>query len=439
LKNVVLISCTSKKKSYRCMAKELYYASELFRASYSWAKRKGCEVYILSAKYGLLEETDIIEPYNETLLDKTPKEIAEWRNTVMATLKEKFDVANTKFVILAGKKYCEPITPYLVHYELPLNGMRIGERISYLNCYTDENNDLCYSLHRQFNDMKRYDYSMIDEIPFANGIYIMFEKGEAYKGFDRIVRVGTHTSDNRLKRRLKDHYLKENKDGSIFRKNIGKAILNKNNHPYLQVWSLDTNKTADKYDEEFQEKIEKQVSAYLKDNITFTCFQVDTKEDRLRLEEGIIALLNSTPNFEASTNWLGRFSPIDDISQSGLWLREGLNGKPITVSEYEKIVALSGETKLIEKPPKRIEQSPPKTIGVSDIVLYLKDKFEQVKKNGMKEIIIRSGEIHSELGLKDRMPTVCNAMYKLQTPKDEVLEKPNKGYGARLVIKYYFN
>jgi len=34
------------------------------------------------------------------------------------------------------------------------------------------------------------------------------------------------------------------------------------------------------------------------------------------------------------------------------------------------------------------------------------------------------------------MPTVCNAMYKLQTSKDEVVEKPNKGYGARLVIKY---
>ena len=78
MKNVVLISCTSKKKPYRCMAKELYDASDLFIASYSWAKRKGCEAYILSAKYGLLKEDEIIEPYNETLLDKTPKEIAEW-------------------------------------------------------------------------------------------------------------------------------------------------------------------------------------------------------------------------------------------------------------------------------------------------------------------------------------------------------------------------
>ena len=284
--------------------------------------------------------------------------------------------------------------------------------------------------------MNRYDYSTIDEIPFTNGIYIMFEKGESYKGYDRIVRVGTHTSDNRLKKRLKDHFLKENKDGSIFRKNIGKAILNKNRHPYLNVWNLDTKKAADKYDAEFQYKIENQISTYLKDNITFTCFQVDTKEDRLRLEEGIIALLNSSSSFVSSENWRGRFSPINDISQSGLWLREGLNGKSLTFSEYKKIVALSRGEKAVEKKSEIIKQTSKKTVGVNDVVRYLKDKFEQAKKNNKEEIIIRSGEIHSELGLKDRMPTVCNAMYKLQTSKDEVVEKPNKGYGSRLVIKY---
>jgi hypothetical protein len=53
---------------------------------------------------------------------------------------------------------------------------------------------------------------------------------------NRIVRVGTHTSPNRLKIRLKDHFWHENKDGSIFRKNIGKAILNQEHNPYLQTW-----------------------------------------------------------------------------------------------------------------------------------------------------------------------------------------------------------
>ena len=437
MQNVALISCTSKKRTYRCKAKELYDASNLFTASYSYAKRKNCEVYILSAKYGLLYENDIVEPYNETLPDKTPKEVNEWRNIVLKSLEERFDFNETNFIILAGKNYYEPLIPYIEHYELPLKGMRIGERISYLNSCSGECEELCLSIHKHFNNMQRYNYSTIDEVHFTNGIYIMFEKGESYRSYDRIVRVGTHTSDNRLKKRLKDHFLKENKDGSIFRKNIGKAILNKNGHPYLNVWNLDTKKAGDKYDAEFQYKIEKQISTYLKDNITFTCFQVDTKEDRLRLEEGIIALLNLSSSFVSSENWRGRFSPVNDISQSGLWLREGLNGKPLTFSEYEKIVALSRGEKHIEKTPEIIKQTSKNTAGVNDVVRYLKDKFEQTRKNNRKEITIRSGEIHSELGFKDRMPTVCNAMYKLQTPRDEVIEKPNKGYGARLVIKYF--
>ena len=53
---------------------------------------------------------------------------------------------------------------------------------------------------------------------------------------DRIVRIGTHTADNNLKERLRGHFVRRNADGSIFRKNIGRAILHKNNDPYESVW-----------------------------------------------------------------------------------------------------------------------------------------------------------------------------------------------------------
>ncbi len=46
-----------------------------------------------------------------------------------------------------------------------------------------------------------------------------------YGELDRIVRIGTHTSDDRLKNRLRDHFISKNKDGSIFRKNIGKSHI----------------------------------------------------------------------------------------------------------------------------------------------------------------------------------------------------------------------
>lgn len=47
---VALISCTSKKKVYKCMASELYSESPRFTLSYKYAKENCDKVYILSAK-----------------------------------------------------------------------------------------------------------------------------------------------------------------------------------------------------------------------------------------------------------------------------------------------------------------------------------------------------------------------------------------------------
>lgn len=73
--------------------------------------------------------------------------------------------------------------------------------------------NLALELHQIFNKQKRYYFpfdDFINEIP-KNGIYIIFEKGERYKNLDRIVRVGTHTGNNQLRSRLKQHFIKENK------------------------------------------------------------------------------------------------------------------------------------------------------------------------------------------------------------------------------------
>jgi len=53
---------------------------------------------------------------------------------------------------------------------------------------------------------------------------------------DRIVRIGTHTGNNKLWFRLKEHLI-ENKDRSIFRKNIGRALLNKDNDCFIEHWN----------------------------------------------------------------------------------------------------------------------------------------------------------------------------------------------------------
>ena len=65
--------------------------STLFKLSYLFAKMIGCDdIYVLSAKYGLLNEEEIIEPYDETLNRKNITERRNWADKVIAQLKKKF-------------------------------------------------------------------------------------------------------------------------------------------------------------------------------------------------------------------------------------------------------------------------------------------------------------------------------------------------------------
>jgi hypothetical protein len=74
-----------------------------------------------------------------------------------------------------------------------------------------------------------------------NGLYFFYEDGEIWGHSDqkpRIVRIGTHRDGN-FRTRMADHYLSNErrmnfdsskpapKDRSIFRKNLGRALLNR--------------------------------------------------------------------------------------------------------------------------------------------------------------------------------------------------------------------
>lgn len=63
---IALISCSKRKQNYTCSAAEMYMPSNLFSLSYTYAKQVSEKVFILSAKYGLLEENEAISPYEFT-------------------------------------------------------------------------------------------------------------------------------------------------------------------------------------------------------------------------------------------------------------------------------------------------------------------------------------------------------------------------------------
>lgn len=208
----------------------------------------------------------------------------------------------------------------------------------------------CYALHRWFNGMKKFTFPFDkQEIP-ENGIYILFEKEESAHSTNRIVRIGTHTGQNQLRSRLFQHFLKENKDRSIFRKNIGRALLKKDKDPFLKKWELDltTRNAKDKYsdsvDFEKQREIEKRVTKYIQDNFSFVVFQIDEKDKRLEIESKIISSVSLCEECKPSENWLGNFSPKEKIKKSGLWLVNELWKTPLSdanMIELKKLLNIS--------------------------------------------------------------------------------------------------
>jgi len=194
----------------------------------------------------------------------------------------------------------------------------------------------CNTIHQWFNGMKNFTFPFDKQNIPENGIYILFEKGEYAHSTNRIVRIGTHTGQNQLRSRLYQHFLKENKDRSIFRKNIGRALLNKDNDSFLEKWELDLttrnakDQKSDSVDFDKQKEIEKRVTKFIQNNFSFVVYKIDDKDKRLYFESRIISNVSLCEECNPSENWLGNYSPKEKIRKSGLWIVNELWKNPLT-------------------------------------------------------------------------------------------------------------
>lgn len=196
-------------------------------------------------------------------------------------------------------------------------------------------------MHQMLNSLKIYRFPFDTKDMPSDGVYILFESGEYAHGTKRIVRIGTHTGEKQLRSRLQQHFAKENKDRSIFRKNIGRAILKKNKDPFLSIWEIDltTTKVKRKYagavDQKKQKDVERKVTEYIQSNCSFAVFPVAEKVKRLYWEAKIISTVARCSDCGPSENWLGLYSPKSKIRESGLWLVNALYKEPLSGSDYE--------------------------------------------------------------------------------------------------------
>ncbi len=199
----------------------------------------------------------------------------------------------------------------------------------------------CALLHGLMNALPRSRYPFEEKALPLNGIYVIFEKGERSHGADRMVRVGTHTGNDQLRSRLMQHFATENKDRSIFRKNIGRAIINRDGDvALLAMWEKDRTTRKGKeeskgFDMEAIAVVEGKVSRYMRENLSFAAFRVDGKDERLALESKLISTVSLCKTCGPSQPWLGRFYTKQKIRESGLWLVNELGKEPLSDGELE--------------------------------------------------------------------------------------------------------
>ena len=196
-----------------------------------------------------------------------------------------------------------------------------------------------------------------------NGIYFFCEAGEVWgHGGDRprIVRVGTHREGN-FRSRMADHYVINErkmefnqdqpapKDRSIFRKNLGRALLHRDSDPYEALWNLDFTTRASRQLNGFRRDVEKekdtecQVTSILRERLTFRWIEVDGQQRRMGsqgLEATLIGTLARCGDCRPSANWLGHFSPKLKIAQSGLWLEQHMKAPGLTEDSFAEVEAL---------------------------------------------------------------------------------------------------
>jgi len=191
---------------------------------------------------------------------------------------------------------------------------------------------LCLELHRLLSALPVY-YSP-SQVPFSNGLYFFYEKGEVseHGPSGRIVRVGNHPrSSDGLIRRLRLHY-SGNKNSSVFRRLLGGALMRRADltNPCLFHWEKQGKPTCEKC-----KSIEGEVSILLRRNFWFRCVEIRNRYMRNMLEGKIIATISLCPICRPSETWLGNYAYSETVKRSGLWNIEHTFNSNLSLQERD--------------------------------------------------------------------------------------------------------
>ena len=131
---IALVSCVAQKLDRPARARDLYI-STLFRSLRRYAEAHADAWFILSAKYGLVDPNEVIEPYELTFNTMGTQARRAWAARVREALTPKLP-PGCAVILLAGQRYREYIEPWLCDrghsVSIPLEGLPIGRQLQWL-------------------------------------------------------------------------------------------------------------------------------------------------------------------------------------------------------------------------------------------------------------------------------------------------------------------
>jgi hypothetical protein len=337
-KTLCIVSCTARKRERALPAEELY-SSDLFFKSRRFAQANFDSWLILSAKHGLIEPGELIEPYDQKLgsLNK-----AERSSLSELVTRQAFKFSLNQFAVtsICGAEYDRLLSQSGVQFlRRPELALPIGKKLAALNKLTDPHGServLEATYAEVTRLLRRSKLLSLREVvaqgmPEA-GVYVFFDATQSRlkKLTDlRIVRVGTHgvaagskaTLRNRMRTHLGTNSGEGNHRSSIFRLHVGRSILNARRADNVASWG---SPSVSKQDLIAERSLEQVVSAYLS-QLKVALIDIpgtsDKANDRSYIEQNLIAVLSNrcSPLDPPNHNWLGNSSDKREIRKSGLW------------------------------------------------------------------------------------------------------------------------
>lgn len=137
---IAFIGCVKNKVNYETEAQFLYN-STYFNYCLKYSKKINAnKIYILSAKYGLLNLHTKISPYELTLNSMNNKERRVWAANVIQQMKQEQINFNEQVVFLCGKKYRQYLEPYFINSFCPFDFINggIGKQLQFMKNSCDE-------------------------------------------------------------------------------------------------------------------------------------------------------------------------------------------------------------------------------------------------------------------------------------------------------------